>query len=221
MNPVRNTSFWLRAVRGDLTDTDWRQFVRSERLSAGVDFPTALFWRDLVRLYPTAKVLLTDRDPVKWYQSVKTTILEITRISCGPLSRFNPAMLLVKLFMGKSGVMEVAQVVSEAETALGPDFPRGMFGAVEDGEEEAVRFFTAWKAQVVKEVPASRLLVWQVREGWGPLCHFLGLEVPEEPFPSLNDTASMLGKVGLVRRVVLASWAVTAACMAAGIYCCS
>ena len=197
-------------MRGGLTDTVWRQFVREEKLSAGVDYPTALFWKDLVRLYPNAKVLLTDRDPVKWYQSVKTTILEITRISCGPLSRFNPAMLLVKLFMGKSGVMEVARVVSEAETALGPDFPRGMFGAVEDGEEEAVRFFTAWKAQVVKEVPASRLLVWQVKEGWGPLCHFLGLPEPEENFPNVNDTTEMLGRIVMMRRILLGTWAINA-----------
>ena len=202
-------------MRGDLTDTDWRQFVREEKLSAGVDYPTALFWKDLVRLYPNAKVLLTDRDPVKWYQSVKTTILEITRISCGPLSRFNPAMLLVKLFMGKSGVMEVARVVCKAETALGPDFPRGMFGAVEDGEEEAVRFFTAWKAQVVKEVPASRLLVWQVKEGWGPLCNFLGLPVPEEPFPNVNDTPEMLGRIVMMRRILLGTWAINA--IAAGL----
>ena len=64
-----------------------------------------------------------------------------------------------------------------------------MFGAVEDGQEVAVRFFEAWKAevgfllhflknnamwkvfvQVIKEVPADRLLVWQVKQGWEPLC---------------------------------------------------
>ena len=36
----RNTTFWLRAVRGEVTDADWRQFVKDERLSAGVDYPT-------------------------------------------------------------------------------------------------------------------------------------------------------------------------------------
>ena len=54
-----------------------------------------------------------------------------------------------------------------AEPAPCPDFPRGIFGAVEDGQEEAVRFVNAWKAQVMREVPADRLLVWQVKEGWG------------------------------------------------------
>ena len=94
-----------------------------------------------------------------------------------------------------------------------------MFGAVEDGQEEAVRFFNAWKAQVMREVPADRLLVWQVKEGWGPLCNFLGLPVPEEPFPNVNDTPSMLKKINLLRRIVFGTWAVTTAGVASAIYC--
>ena len=99
-----------------------------------------------------------------------------------------------------------SQAVCYAPTPLGSAFPRGMFGAVEDGQEEAVRFFEAWKAevlplkegfeswirsyfsktsiswmilvdldQVIKEVPADRLLVWQVKQGWEPLCQVRAL----------------------------------------------
>ena len=39
----------------------------------------SLYWRDLARLYPRAKVILTVREPVKWYQSVRDTIREIIR----------------------------------------------------------------------------------------------------------------------------------------------
>ena len=53
-----------------------------------------------------------------------------------------------------------------ASPRLDPDFPRRMFGAVEDGQE-AVRFFSALKSQVMRELPADSLLVWQVKEGWG------------------------------------------------------
>ena len=49
--------FWTRAAAGELSDSDWLEFIRTERLSAAVDFPMSLFWRDLVRLYPNAKVL--------------------------------------------------------------------------------------------------------------------------------------------------------------------
>ena len=44
-----------------------------------MDYPMSLYWRDLARLYPRAKVILTVREPVKWYQSVRDTIREIIR----------------------------------------------------------------------------------------------------------------------------------------------
>jgi hypothetical protein len=39
----------------------------------------------------------------------------------------------------------------------------------------------------VAAVPAERLLVHEVKQGWVPLCEFLGVPVPEEEFPHLND----------------------------------
>ena len=115
----RNTTFWLRAVRGEVTDGDWRQFVNDERLSAGVDYPMSLFWKDLVRIYPNAKVLLNDRDPVRWYKSVKNTILEFGRLSSSPLVKLNPIMQLMLLVSGKRQVSKVPKETGFAETALG------------------------------------------------------------------------------------------------------
>ena len=129
----RNTTFWLRAVRGEVTDGDWRQFVKDERLSAGVDYPSSLFWKDLVRIYPNAKVLRNDRDPVRWYESVNNTILQIGKLSSSPLMMLNPIMQLMLLLSGKRQVSKVPKETGFAETALGRDFPRGMYGAVEDG----------------------------------------------------------------------------------------
>ncbi len=40
-------------------------------------------------------------------------------------------------------------------------------------------------------MPADRLLVYEVRQGWAPLCEFLGVDTPPEPFPHINDTQSM------------------------------
>ena len=52
----RNASFFPRAVRGEVTDEEWKEFVKAEGLSAAVDYPMSLFWKDLVRIYPNAKV---------------------------------------------------------------------------------------------------------------------------------------------------------------------
>ena len=76
----REGEFWERAARGQVSDQDWLEFIRASRLSASVDFPMSLYWRDLARLHPGAKVVLTVRDPVRWFHSVRNTIREINRI---------------------------------------------------------------------------------------------------------------------------------------------
>jgi hypothetical protein len=49
---------------------------------------------------------------------------------------------------------------------------------------------------VKRTVRSDRLLVYEVSEGWGPLCAFLGVPVPEsKPFPRLNDTAEFRARI--------------------------
>ena len=64
-NINRNVPFWLKGVAGDVTKEEWKRLVKDKRLSAGVDDPVSLLWRDLVKIYPNAKVLQNDRDPVR------------------------------------------------------------------------------------------------------------------------------------------------------------
>lgn len=134
-------------------------------------------------------MLLNDRDPVRWYESVKNTILQVvgwingpaTRYNQGarlqkmtiPVTRFNPIMQLLLKLSGQGAISVVPavscwslhwrthlpipklilQATCYAPTPLGSEFPRGLFGAVESGQEEAVRFFQAWKAQVALGKP--------------------------------------------------------------------
>ena len=65
----------------------------------------------------------------------------------------------------------------------------GLFDATADGVEASVEFYNRWVEEVKTSVPADRLLVFNVKQGWEPLCRFLGLLVPETPFPHLNETA--------------------------------
>ena len=59
-------------------------------------------------------------------------------------------------------------------------------GAIDDPERLAA-LFEAWNAKVKETVPPERLLVFQAKDGWGPLCAFLSVPVPEEPYPNVND----------------------------------
>ena len=64
-----------------------------------------------------------------------------------------------------------------------------VFGGRSDDREAAIAAFEAHNADVVASVPEDRLLVYEVGSGWGPLCDFLGVPVPDAPFPSSNSTA--------------------------------
>ena len=55
--------------------------------------------------------------------------------------------------------------------------------------EEMLDAYNNHVEAVKAELPPGRLLVFDVREGWEPLCTFLGKDVPEEPFPRSNNRA--------------------------------
>jgi hypothetical protein len=55
-------------------------------------------------------------------------------------------------------------------------------------KERALAAFRQRTADVRAAIPAGRLLVFDVAEGWEPLCRFLGVKVPDEAFPRLNST---------------------------------
>jgi len=79
-------------------------------------------------------------------------------------------------------------------------------GAVEDGEEKAVEFFNDWKDEVFKQVPADRLLVFDVREGWAPLCKFVDVTEPNVPFPNLNNTRHQQMKRIILKALTYVIW---------------
>jgi Sulfotransferase domain len=48
---------------------------------------------------------------------------------------------------------------------------------------------------VIREVPADRLLVIAPDAGWKPLCEFLQVPVPDEPYPHLNNPEKFWARV--------------------------
>jgi hypothetical protein len=64
---------------------------------------------------------------------------------------------------------------------------RGVFGTSDDPASMA-EAMERWNQSVIDTVPAERLLVWDPKEGWDPLCEFLEMPVPEQPLPHVNDT---------------------------------
>ena len=117
--------------------------------------------------------------------------------------------------MGKSAS---ALVTCRAETCLGARYPGGMFGAVDAGQETAVGFFNEWNAEVIREVPADKLLVFEVKQGWSPLCQFLGVPEPEVPFPNVNDTKEQEENLAKMKKLCLVIWSLVAASVGTAVY---
>ncbi|MEV4754699.1 sulfotransferase family protein [Micromonospora sp. NPDC049559] len=174
---------WLRAAEGE--PVDW------ERLYAGyrstVDWPGAAFWRDLVAAYPEAKVLLTVRDPGRWYDSVAQTI-HATRFA--DPDTMPPAVR--ERFDAHPELWDQPKVV---ETLVW----QGTFGGRFTDRDHALAVYEAHRAAVRATVPAERLLEFDVAQGWEPLCAFLGVPAPDAPFPLLNTTAEFQRRLATPR----------------------
>jgi Sulfotransferase domain len=148
---------------------DWDAVFRGYRSS--VDFPACAFYRELAAAYPEAKVVLTMRDAGSWFESVNETIM-------------NPK---VNAHLAKSPFGEMVGRIVLAR-----------FDHRVDDREHMVECFERHVEEVKESIPADRLLVYEVKEGWGPLCEFLGMDAPTEPFPRVNtrdETRALLEQV--------------------------
>ena len=78
-----------------------------------------------------------------------------------------------------------------------------MFDAIEDGKEASVEFYNDWVAEVKETVPKEKLLIFNVKEGWKPLCDFLDVPIPDQPFPNINDSKEQKDRAAKMK---FASW---------------
>ena len=187
-----HADFWLAAWRGE--PADWDGVLGS--YEATVDWPACSFYAELLERNPDAKVLLSVRDPERWYESTRQTIYKIGKISTGsPFSRLGFA-LLSRLVFGrfKTGQGTMAEEI----------IWQGTFDGRFEDKHHAIRVFDRHNEEVRRRVPEEQLLVYEVKEGWGPLCEFLGVEEPDKPFPHLNDAAEMRRRELSMRAFALA-----------------
>ncbi len=159
-NMAAQVPLWAAAVAGR---PDWNAIFSGYK--SAVDWPTAGFFRDLAVLYPSAKFVLTTRSPESWTESFSQTVY--------------------KVLAGRDRIPEeMREWFNMASTIIAKDgFPDGLDSA------GLTKAFIDHNDAVKAVIPAGQLLSFQAKDGWGPLCSFLGLPVPDEPFPRTNDRA--------------------------------
>lgn len=162
-NPA-HAQIWQRATEGETVD--WNNLF--EGYQATVDWPGCTFYQELMDAYPDAKVLLSVRDPERWYESTFGTIYQIRTALVGR--------------MIKAIVPHIRRVYRMVDYIWADTFENRF-----EDRAFAIDVFNRHNEAVQAYVPSDRLLVYSVKEGWDPLCEFLGVDVPETPFPHLND----------------------------------
>lgn len=162
---------WIRASRGE--PVDWHALY--DGYGSTVDWPGARFWRQIAAAFPAARIILTTRDPSAWYESVQSTIYAAAMQPL-PESGVDPAFASL-WHMSREVVWD------------------GVFDGRFDDRSTALHAYDRNSREVIEEVDPARLLVFEVTQGWQPLCDFLELPVPDEPFPHVNDRAAFAEQI--------------------------
>ncbi len=168
---------WKEAAQGN--QVDWQHLLAG--FESTVDWPGCTFYEPLMHEFPDAKVLLTVRDPDAWYESARDSIY-------------------ATLIAGRNG-----ELSGGTETPPSPEafemivalIWEGTFDGRFEDRDYAIEVFNRHNNEVRSKVPADRLTVHEIKDGWEPLAEMLGVPVPDAPFPRLNDKASFAKMVGL------------------------
>jgi len=171
LNP-ENLHYWQTLA--ETGSTKWDEIY--DGYEASVDFPCYPWYKEHMERYPEAKVILTVRPFDKWYTSVKSTIW-----TAGPQTVPEKIAMMSKLLFSPR-LRKVIKCIKFVKAFLWNKQFEGRFL-----EPEFVE--TVWNKhieEVKAYVPKEKLLVYDVRDGWGPLCKFLGTPEPAEPLPHLN-----------------------------------
>lgn len=157
-NPAVQVPLWMNAANGS---PGWSAMYAG--YASATDWPTAAFAPELAAQYPNAKFILTVRSPESWAESFSQTIERFVVERANVISALQPWIDLVNAVIHRTG------------------FPDGLDKA---GLQEA---FEKHNEAAKALFPPNKLLVYHVKEGWGPLCEYLGVPAPDEPFPRSND----------------------------------
>lgn len=160
-----DVSFWMSALETQGEGTDWSTIFAE--FPATTDCPACHFWRPLAKCFPDAKYILTVRDSEAWYDSCLETVYQaMTHPEHAPDDAHRSVQ-----HMARTLILDT------------------MFAGRFLDREFAIQTYEQHNQQVIAAFPASQLLVLNVADGWQPLCEFLKLPVPEQPFPQSNTRA--------------------------------
>lgn len=156
----------------------------ARKFSATADLPMALYYEQVLERYPNCKFILTERDsPEQWFRSWNTltsSITEATNLG---------GIVFTNVRRYSQYLRWIFSIVNQDNHYLTTPFP-----LPPQQPQRAMASYLQHNANVRATLPADQLLVYNVREGWAPLCNFLNhtkKNCPTTPFPKTNSARSV------------------------------
>ena len=187
--------FWTRASNKEkISPEEYKEVLRG--YIGTTDNPASMLWEELLEVYPDAKVVLYERDPESWYKSVKETIMCLA-----PYTSYwgvRVIMNTVNRPMGKLLRATWGIWCGDYNLVARKDF--------ETNKALLIDYYLKYNKRVKARCPADKLLLFNIKDGWAPLCAHLDLPIPNEPFPHENDTQEMRK---LINTMNIAGWVIS------------
>lgn len=174
-----------------------------------VDFPIALYFEELHEKYPDCKFILTEREnPEIWFKSwriMTINVAQTTNIGAGIFKHVNQLSLYFRWLLSHVNRDQSILSVPPGQHIPNPD------------KANAILSYEEHNKRVREIIPSDKLLEYDVRQGWEPLCKFLNVEeCPQVPFPKTNSSlacqsqtiSSILIPVSIILFVVFTAFAV-------------
>ena len=171
---------WKERAEGN--QIDWASAL--EGWESTIDWPACKFWREHHETWPDLPVILNNRDKDAWYKSMLNSIHEAKEMAMrGELKPSDPDT--------PPPSPEVMMMINGIVWST-------FDGRFADDKEYAFQKLDEHYAAVRDTVPKDQILEFDATtDGWEPLCSFLGVDVPDEPFPHLNDTKTFRAQFGM------------------------
>ncbi len=159
-------------------EVDWHEVFN--KYSSAVDWPAAAYYQELAESFPDAKIVLGVRDPDAWYESVENTIFRV-------IPNFPK---WIRFIFPRSD-----KVFNMIEKTIW----QGEFSGQFEDKGTAIQVFNERIETIKKMFPPERLLIHTSKDGWEPLCEFLDVDIPDTPYPWVNDSAKIKRAIIVLR----------------------
>ncbi len=182
---------WAQFAEGRIKADEVIDVVSRDGFTATCDQPSADVYRDQIRMYPNAKVILTVRDSGAVWAASWRVLMDFIEVQERPFSLTYPSFIQWVPFMyawkRMRNMMGMHLGLPSGELIRG-------WRSQPDPNAWLAMQYEAHNAQVKEHMKqeGKQLLVFNIKDGWAPLCAFLGKEVPSTPFPCVNESTEII-----------------------------